>query len=138
MESIITPLIKLFHNIPDDLFLTFLGILLIISYKYIFMPWHKNILNITNILHELNNIEKTNNIIKNEIIENLENIDNCLNNIKKELEDLVEIKKQLEKQTNSTNKIEIDFIKRFYEIENKLIKITTQLEPVLVSLKGIK
>jgi hypothetical protein len=138
MESIITPLLKLFHNIPEDLYLTLLGIILLLFYKYVFNPWNKNILNISQILHELNNIEKTNTSIKDEIILNLEKIDNCLKNIKDELEDLVEIKKQLEKQSNSTNKIEIDFIKRFYEIENKLIKITTQLEPVLVSLKGIK
>jgi len=132
------PILTFVHNIPEDLKIMFFGISGILVYKYILYPWNSNINDIPFIVEKLNSIHNTNNSLKSEVLNNLEEIDNCLNIIKRELEDLVEIKKELEKQSNSTNKIEIDFIRRFYEIENKLIKITTQLEPVLVSLKGIK
>ena len=50
MESIIAPLLKLIHDIPDELFLVLITILVIAIYKFIFIPWNENILSINEIL----------------------------------------------------------------------------------------
>ena len=156
METIVVNITKFFIDLPEELKISALLIILYVLTKYIFIPWNKNINNINelnNLIKSLSeNIYEINNILKdgndenikifednhNNMSENIKKIEekiDKLNDLSKKLDDIKDMLKANEEKNDENYKnIKSDIL----NIEKDNVRIITKLEPLLEILKGIR
>ena len=155
MEGIFVAIYKFYHQLSDDLKFAFGIILLIVSYKFIFLPIWRNVTKIDDLDNKIENtnekLNELNEIVK-QIIENNENIfsinsDNniqikdlasMIQNLEEKLYELENLIKELEtKYSNKEIQQKYELLTKFNELEKSINEILVLLRPFVNTLKGL-